>query len=249
MPSPVLALLALGMLGLVAGCSLAELEGRVPRKPVSVQKLEYYPYQVKGYQKTYPARSFVVLMPTDERAHREAGPDAPAGKIPVGVLTNKSDKVVQRLYADPLPAIVQHAIYQSADEAGFNASLVPQTSYASGRYPKAAYVLTTRIEHCWVKKHLSVGGPDGSFWSTTARFALKLALYKPPFSIPFWQGASSSTYHDPPVGSFGLGPEDEVAIYDHPGQDLSVALTRAVAGIFEHRDLHTLIVNDHVLKH
>lgn len=249
MPSPVLALLALGMVGLVAGCSAAGFEGRTPKKPVSVQKLEYYPYQVKGYQKTYPARSFVVLMPTDERAHREAGPDAPAGKVPIGVLTNKSDKVVQRLYADPLPAIVQHAIYQSADEAGFNASVASETSYVPGQHPEAAYVLRTWIEHCWVKKHLRVKGEDTSTWNTTAQFALKLALYKPPFNIPFWQGASGSTYHDPPVGSFGLGPEDEVGIYDHPGQDLSVALTRAVAGIFEHQHLHTLIVQDHVLKH
>jgi hypothetical protein len=35
-----------------------------------------------------------------------------------------------------------------------------------------------------------------------------------------------------------------VPIYDHPGEVLSVALTRAVAGIFKREALHQLIVQD-----
>lgn len=220
----------------------------MPTAAVSTQKLEYYPYQVKGYQKTYPNRTFLVLMPVDARPHRKTRSDAPAGEVPIGVLTNKANKIVQRLYSEPLPAIVQHAIYESADEAGFRAAKTQQTSYVPDRDFKATYVLQTRIVRCWIKKHQSSSGKNGSRWNTTAEFALKLVLYKPPFKIPFWQGSSSSAYYDPPVGSFGLGPEDEVGIYDHPGQDLSTALTRAVAGIFEHQSLHTLVVQDNILK-
>lgn len=64
--------------------------------------------------------------------------------------------------------------------------------------------------------------------------------------MPFWQGTSSSLYNDPPIGSFGLGPEDEAGVYDNPGEVLSVALTRAVAGIFQHEDFRTLVSQDEI---
>ncbi len=242
------AFLALATLAWAAGCSLVSSGGTMPKGPVSVQKVEYYPYQVKGYQNTYPNRTLVVLMPLDSRSDKDSGPQAPSGTVPIGEVTDRQNNVIQRLYSSPLPAIVQQAIFRSAGEAGFSASVAPESAYQPDRYRNAAYVLQSEIERCWVKKSRGPDGRSGPTWRTVASFALKLALYKPPFKVPFWQGTSASTYHDPPIGSLGLGPEDEVGIYDKPGQDLSVAVTRGVAGIFEHRGLHTLILQDIVLK-
>jgi hypothetical protein len=78
---------------------------------------------------------------------------------------------------------------------------------------------------------------------------LDVEIYKSPFSVPFWAGTVADTYYDPPVGSFGLGAEDEAGIYDEPGQVLSVALTRAVAGIFRRTDLRDLMLEDDVHPH
>jgi hypothetical protein len=72
---------------------------------------------------------------------------------------------------------------------------------------------------------------------------LKVDIYKPPFAIPFWQGVSTDTYNDPPADN-GSGMGDEIPIYAHPGQVLSVALTRAVAGIFKREPLHALVIQD-----
>ncbi len=63
-------------------------------------------------------------------------------------------------------------------------------------------------------------------------FTLAVTVYKPPFKVPFWQGTSPQAYYDPPIGSFGLGPDDEAGIYDDPGQVLSVAIIAALFGIF-----------------
>jgi hypothetical protein len=79
-----------------------------------------------------------------------------------------------------------------------------------------------------------------------AEFRIEVAIYKPPFSVPFWSGTTSDTYYDPPVGSFGLGPEDEAGIYDEPGQVLSVAMTRTIAQIFERQDLRNLMLEDDI---
>lgn len=219
----------------------------MPTEATSIQTIEYYPFQVKGYQGTYPHRSIVVLLPLDAR--QLSGPNTqPMDQDPaIGVVTNRSEEVLQRLFSNPLPPIVQGAIGRSAEEAGMASSAGSDSNYE--RKAKADYVIASRITRCWVKKHR---GPDGSFgptWSTEADFALEVIIYKPPFKIPFWQGTSSSTYYDPPIGSFGLGPEDEAGIYDEPGQVLSVALTRAVAGIFQRDDLHTLIVQDPIIRH
>jgi hypothetical protein len=242
-------LLTLAAIAWAAGCSLTSGGVTMPKGPVSVQKLEYYPYQVKGYQNTYPDRSLVVLMPVDARPDRDPGPDAPPGKVFIGVIEDRDKTIIQRLYSDPLPAIVQHAIVQSAGEAGLRPTAAAETNYVPDLYNNYTYVLQTSIVRCWVTKRRGADGQNGPTWRTAADFGLKLALYKPPFKIPFWQGSSDSTYNDPPIGTFGLGPEDEVGIYDEPGQDLSVALTRGVAGIFQHQDLHTLIVQDVVLRH
>lgn len=219
----------------------------MPTESTSIQTIEYYPFQVKGYQGTYPRRSIVILLPLDGR--QLSGPNTqPLDDNPaIGVVTNRSEEVLQRLFSKPLPLIVQGAIGRSAEEAGMEGSAGTDSQYK--REAKADYVIASRITRCWVKKHR---GPDGSFgptWSAQADFALEVTIYKPPFKVAFWQGTSSSTYYDPPVGSFGLGPEDEAGIYDEPGQVLSVALTRAVAGIFQRDDLHTLIVQDPIFRH
>ncbi len=232
---------------LAAGCAMVGSTAGMPSEPTSVQTIEYYPFQVKGYQSTYPRRSAVVLLPLDAR--QLSGPNTqPLGDEPaVGVITDRSEQVLQRLYSKPLPPIVQTAVGRSAEEAGMTSSADTNSEYQ--RTAKADYVIASRITRCWVKKHR---GPDGSFgptWSTEADFALEVVIYKPPFKVPFWQGTSSSTYYDPPIGSFGLGPEDEAGIYDDPGQVLSVALTRAVAGIFQRDDLHTLIAQDPIVRH
>src|ERR1035441_1102460 len=75
----VLALMALA----VAGCSLIGLGGpSQPSAPTSVQTVEYYPYQVKGYQNSYPHRTIVVLLPADSRDLN--GPNAAAKDGQIG---------------------------------------------------------------------------------------------------------------------------------------------------------------------
>jgi hypothetical protein len=98
-------------------------------------------------------------------------------------------------------------------------------------------------------KKSRASGQDGPIWRTVADFVLDISIYKPPFSVPFWTGTSNDTYFDPPVGSFGLGSEDEAGIYDEPGQVLSVALTRSVAAIFQRQDLRNLMLEDDIKPH
>ena len=90
---------------------------------------------------------------------------------------------------------------------------------------------------------------SGQVSRTVADVRIEVSIYKPPFSVPFWNGTTADTYYDPPVGSFGLGPDDEAGIYDEPGQVLSVALTRSVAQIFERPDLRNLMLEDDVNAH
>ncbi len=237
-----------GLLALtIAGCSLIGLGGSSqPSATTSVESVEYYPYQVKGYQNSYPHRTIVVLLPTDSRDLN--GPNAAAleGQPAIGIVTDQSENVIQRLYSQPLGPIVQGAIARSAEEAGFHSSAISQSAYPGDTKLNADYVLAALITKCWVKKHR---GPDAHFgptWSTVADFTLQVTVYKPPFKVPFWQGSSAQSYFDPPIGSFGLGPDDEAGIYDDPGQVLSVAMTRAVAGIFQREDLRTLVQGDHM---
>jgi ABC-type uncharacterized transport system auxiliary subunit len=233
----------------MAGCAAVGLQYGPPLEPISMQKLEYYPYQVKGYQSSYPQRTVLVLRPVEAREFLDSGTNdhAPHGDDPaIGITRNQNGKVVQRLYSDPLGPIVQNALAGSAEEAGMTPRLSSKDHYQPGKLLNADYVLASRITRCWViKRH----GPDGSYgpvWATSADFAIDVAIYKPPFSVAFWRGTSQSTYNDPPVGSFGLGPEDEAGIYDEPGEVLSVALTRAVAGIFQRPDLRTLVMQDQI---
>ena len=231
----------------IAGCSLVGLGGpSQPPAPTSIQTLEYYPYLVKGYQSTYPHRTILVLLPTDARDLN--GPNAVPidGQPAIGIVTDPAEKVIQRLYSAPLPPTVQSAIARSSEEAGFRASGENQSAYTGDIKQHADYVMTTQITKCWVKKHRGPEGRYGATWSTVADFTLQVTVYKPPFKVPFWQGSSAQSYFDPPIGSFGLGPDDEAGIYDEPGQVLSVAMTRAVAGIFQRDDLRTLVQGDHM---
>jgi hypothetical protein len=230
----------------IAGCAAVGAGGSQPIPTTSVQTVEYYPFQVKGYQNTYPHRSVVVLLPTDARdlSASNAAPDP--GQPPIGVVTDQSELIIQRLYSQPLANIVQGAIVRSAEEAGLSSTAANQSAYLSDTKTNADYVLASQITKCWVKKHRGPNGQFGPTWSTVADFTVKVTLYKPPFQTPFWQGTSAQSYYDPPIGSFGLGPDDEAGIYDDPGQVLSVSMTRAVAGIFQRDDLHALVLGDHM---
>jgi len=233
--------------GLATGCAFMGF-GAVPAEPVNIQKVEYYPFQVKGYQNTYPKKSMVVLMPTDGRELKDgvaSAAGAPPGTIRIGETTGKSGEIVQRIYNEPLATVVQHAIGRSAEEAGMTPYAAPQSDYESVRATQREdYVLASKIKRAWVHKRRGADSRFGPTWKTVADFSLEVTIYKPPFKLPFWEGTSSATYNDPPLGTFGLGPEDETGIYEDPGQVLSVALTRAVAGIFDRDDLRALITED-----
>jgi len=245
---------AAALLVLIAGCASVNEPAVAPGEviPTSVQTIEYYPYQVKGYQNSYPRRSVMVLIPVDDREFLGIAPadHAPLdGNAAIGVTIGKDGNVIKRLYSAPLPDVVQKAIAGSAREAGLTPELATGQDYQSGRTFKADYVIASRIKRCWVTKRRGIDNRFGPMWNTAADFAIDIVVYKPPFSVPFWQGVNQANYNDPPVGSFGLGPEDEAGIYDEPGQVLSVAMTRAIAGIFERPDFRTLITQDEIRSH
>ena len=235
----------------LAGCATLTGAPSAPAEAASsIQTVDYYPYLVKGYQKSFPRRSIDVLLAVDER-DKDANPidSAPLdGNPQVGVTLDKDGAVAQRLYSSPLGPIVQKAITQSAAEAGLAAHAAAGSTYQARTQGQDDYVLAATIRRCWVKKSRGADGRYGAVWRTQADFALEVTVYKPPFSVPFWNGTTSDVYFDPPVGSFGLGPEDEAGIYDEPGQVLSVALTRAVAAIFQRQDLRNLMMQDDIRK-
>ncbi len=239
-----LAAVVSSLASILSGCATIGRGAPAPAT-TSVQKLEYYPYLVKGYQNSYPRKTIVILMPADAR---DTTADlAPLNGNPaIGVVTDQSGNITQRLYSPPLGSILQQAIVRSADEAGLSASSSTDVAYKPGVKNTADYVLESKLRRCWGKKYRGAAGQNGPVWRTMADFALDVSIYKPPFSVPFWSGSTSDTYSDPPVGSFGLGSEDEAGIYDEPGQVLSVALTRAVAAIFQRQDLRSLMLEDDI---
>jgi hypothetical protein len=232
---------------ILAGCATVnEGGGGTAAAPTtSIQTLEYYPYQVKGYQNSYPKKTIQILMPADARDTTGTAPLN--GNPAIGVVIDQSNNVTERLYSSALAPTIQQAIGRSADEAGMSASSSPDVAYKPG-VKNTEYVLESKIRRCWVKKS-RLSGQDGPIWRTVADFVLDIAIYKPPFSVPFWTGSTNDTYYDPPVGSFGLGSEDEAGIYDEPGQVLSVALTRSVAAIFQRQDLRNLMLEDDIKSH
>lgn len=234
---------------MLAGCStLSRGGGAAPVPTTSVQALQYYPYQVKGYQNSYPRKTIQILMPADARDVADVG--APLNGNPaIGVVQDESGNITERLYSAPLGPILQAAIGRSADEAGLSASPSSAVTYKPGVGNTAEYVLESKLRRCWVKKSRGASGQYGPIWRTVADIALDITIYKPPFSVPFWTGSTNDTYYDPPVGSFGLGSEDEAGIYDDPGEVLSVALTRSVAAIFQRQDLRNLMLEDDMKSH
>jgi hypothetical protein len=236
---------------MLAGCSTVNEGGgggTAAAPTTSVQTLEYYQYQVKGYQNSYPRKTILILTPADVR--ESTGNAAPLNGNPaIGIVADESGSVIERLYSSALGPTVQQAIGRSATEAGLSASSSADVTYQRGVKNINEYVLETKIRRCWVKKARSTTGQNGPVWRTMADVSLDVTIYKPPFKVPFWTGTSNDTYFDPPVGSFGLGSEDEAGIYDEPGQVLSVALTRSVAGIFQRQDLRNLMLEDDIKTH
>jgi hypothetical protein len=230
-----------------AACAMTNQQDIYQQQPVSTQTLEYYPFLVKGYQNTYPRRKLVVLEPVDGRTFQDEGPvHAPyQGQPAIGVVLGRSDRLEQRIYGSPLGPLVQNAIVESAKEGGLNASALNDPLATALKKNAGEYVLAATITDAWVNKHHGPSNPDGEIWFTAANFAVDAAIYKAPFDVPFWQGQSAAQFDDPPIASLGsMDPEDDTAIYDDPGQVLSVALTRAVAGLFKRDDLRTLIGQD-----
>ena len=240
-----IALLAASLL-ILAGCATVGL-GTPPPAANSAQTLEYYPFQVKGYQNSYPHRSVLVLIATDTRDQAEGG--LVDGNPQIGISLDKDGNITQRFYSQPLGPIVQKAVARAADEAGLTATASSDSIYKAGAKLPQEYVLVIKVRRCWVKKRRAADGRYGPVWRTTADVVLDVEIYKPPFSVPFWAGTTADTYYDPPVGSFGLGSEDEAGIYDESGQVLSVAMTRAVAGIFRRSDLRDLMLEDDIHPH
>ena len=244
-PTALLITIAAAFATMLAACATVGGGASAP-VTTSIQTLEYYPYQVKGYQNSYPRKTILILTPADVR--EVTGDAAPLNGNPaIGVVIDQSGSVTERLYSSPLGPTLQQAIGRSADEAGMSASSSPDVTYKPA-VKNTEYVLESKIRRCWVKKS-RLSGQDGPIWRTVADFVLDIAIYKPPFSVPFWTGSTNDTYYDPPVGSFGLGSEDEAGIYDEPGQVLSVALTRSVAAIFQRQDLRNLMLEDDIKSH
>jgi len=230
---------------LLVGCSIAAAPSATAPAN-STQTLEYYPHLVKGYQNSYPSRRLLVLIAVDARDFKNLRPEDTApldGNPSVGFTVDQNKNVIQRLYSSPLGPIVQKALESSAAEAGLVALGGVSTAYRSHKEMGEDYVLVTRITRCWVTKHRGPEGRNGPSWFTNADFTIDATVYKPPFKTPFWQGRSPASYDDPPLNA---NPEDDTGIYDEPGQVLSIALTRAVAGIFQQNDLRTLITEDQI---
>ena len=92
----------------IAGCAV--VGNGPPLPPTSVQTIEYYPFQVKGYQGTYPRRTIVVLLPVDARDVTAPNAAPSNGQPAIGIVTDQSELIIQRLYSQPLATIVQGAI-------------------------------------------------------------------------------------------------------------------------------------------
>ena len=233
---------------IIAACATTVQQEMANEPPTSVETLSYYPFQVKGYQNSYPRRRVLVLMTLDSRDFKDVAGQThePANGNPaVGVILAPDGGVVQRIYSSPLGPVVQSALVRSAEEAGMLATASNDTLEAALKETNEDYVLASRITRCWVNKHSATdaGSSPNLGWFTTADVALDLTIYKPPFNVAFWQGESAATYNDPPADN-GTGLGDDVSIYDLPGQVLSVALTRSVAEGFKRDALRSLIIQD-----
>src|SRR6185437_4016744 len=119
------ALAATAAAALLAACATTVQQEIAAAPPTSIETLSYFPFQVKGYQNSYPRRRMLVLMPVDARDFRDTAGQAHApadGNPATGVMLGPDGAVVQRIYSSPLGPIVQGAIVRSADEAGMTAT-------------------------------------------------------------------------------------------------------------------------------
>jgi hypothetical protein len=237
---------------ILVGCASTKTSPMVTNLPPStVENVQYYPRFLKGYEGSYPLRPIMVLRPVDDREFpdRWSKDHQPLNGDPaIGVVLNSKEQVIERLYAHPFIDLVQKALADAASEAGMNPVISNQSSYESvlGSGPPP-YVLASRIKRCWVEKKLEASDGGPGIWRSWAEFDLEATIYKVPFRVPFWQTKSVSVFYDPPPNTFDPGLGSETALYENSAEVLSVALTRAIAGIFNHYDLRTLITQDRVL--
>ncbi len=71
-PKPIVAALAIVAALVLAACATTVQQEIAQEPPVAVETLAYYPFQVKGYQNSYPRRRILVLMPVDARDFKDA---------------------------------------------------------------------------------------------------------------------------------------------------------------------------------
>lgn len=227
---------------ILAGCAAQNQSVATPTD--SLQTVQYYPFQVKGYENSYPSRRVIVLPAIDARPAEVTAVVGPPhdGNPAIGIVTNEHGRIEQRLYGPPLGSLVQDALAKAAKEAGMEASAFSLPLETELKARNAAYVISPKILRCWVvkKEENSREGPSST---AVAEVVLDISIYKPPFRVAFWQGQTTATYTDPPPAING-GLEDQTEIYDQPGEVLSVALTRAAAGLFKRDDLRALIQQD-----
>lgn len=234
-------LFAIGFIvGLMVGCSAVNPSSKL--EPASNQTLEFYPGLVKGFERTYPARHLIVLAVTDACGSKN---QTSSGQM-IGTTVDAQGQTIQELYTTGLSDTVQKALVQAAQEAGM-ISTASNVSHYSGEPLDADYVLECTVVKCWVKKQRAADN-SGENSQTVAQFGIDATIYKPPFHVPFWQGTTSETYSDPPDNP-GMMSEDQASIYDQPGEVLSVAFTRSVEGLFKNGNLHSLIVQDRMMRH
>jgi hypothetical protein len=141
------AIFALCMLAMLAGCATSQDES-IGLPPVSIQQVQYYPYLVKGYQKSFPNKRIVVLAAADSRSFKDSGAgnishDPYQGHPAIGVIIDRKGQLAQRLYGPDLGPLVQSAIAQAAQEAGMISSTSPQTLPDALHAHGADYVLAS----------------------------------------------------------------------------------------------------------
>src|SRR5260370_36884431 len=109
---------------LAALCAFAFLCGcatqrREYMEPVSIQTVEYYPFQVKGYENTYPKRRILIVPPADGRDFKDVAgvshnpyEDHPS----IGVVLDQTGSIDQHVYGTDLTTLSRDAIANAAND-------------------------------------------------------------------------------------------------------------------------------------
>jgi hypothetical protein len=180
------AALACGMLLLLAGCATTTYHENLGIPPVSVQTLQYYPFLVKGYEKTFPSKHIEVLTSADARSFKDAGSvnhEPYQGHPAIGIVLDRHGVIVQQLYGPDLGPFLRDAIAQSAQEAGMSSSTSPAALKDALKARGADYLLMAKITGLWVVKQRGASSEGGPVWFSAADVALDVTIYKPPFSV------------------------------------------------------------------